>query len=55
MIGNILTKFEKIYRADFFQGNDLKMFRYVFIHSFFKKKTFKRNVEAEKSPTLRKC
>ena len=24
MIGNILTEFEKIYRADFFQGNDLK-------------------------------
>ena len=25
MIGSTLAKFEKIYRADFFQGNDLKL------------------------------
>ena len=25
MIVNVLAKFEKVYRADFFQGNDLKL------------------------------
>ena len=32
MIGNTLAKFEKIYRADFFQGNDLKLVRAGLVH-----------------------
>ena len=35
MIVNVLAKFEKVYRADFFQGNDLKLTVGIEVGFFF--------------------